>query len=604
MQLAKSDETLFRQGIYNVAPAVFASRFQRVRWSAPARPGIAPLGVALPDFAGCRPCGVLKKFPGKKLRKIDPATRLAIGSLSKPTGACIQMFTSNTARMDDSDFELLEKFVAQGDEAAFSAVVGRHGAMVRGICERVLGDPAGADDACQATFVMLAVKAPDLSRRRWRSATLASWLYRVAFNKSIELCRRQQSRRRTELTFAAKRLEAARERASQAEILAALDQELAALPDRYQSPLVLCHLEGKTQQEAARLLGLSYATVRRRLERGRSLLQSRLARRGLILTAAAVAALGERSASAAPTVALPAAGELLKAAAAKKLACAAPSGLARFATAGKLKIAAAALAGIGGLAGWQFAAQRPPQQPPASQPPAEKVAEATPDAPAAAPRRSIAQTMIEERSANALAAVQPARADELSSPGDATPPVPTAGQPAASASEEKPAPAEVQPAAPNEANSGKRTAIAPATAPTIAAAPPESPNAGVKKPSSPLDPPQAASTASADLDLNLRLHPPPPPRRMSPRVERRRNLAARRQAEVEARGKKADSARQAAEAPPPGDEPQDEPQDEVKRESAPSPAGVETLVGVDAREAAKPTAPPPRSETPESDPPK
>lgn len=469
--------------------------------------------------------------------------------------------------MDDTDFELLQKFVAQRDEAAFSDVVGRHGAMVRGICERVLGDPAGADDACQATFVMLAVKAPELSRRRWRSATLASWLYRVAFNKAIELCRRQRSRRRTEQSFAANRFEAARERASQAEILAALDQELAALPDRYQSPLVLCHLEGKTQQEAARLLGLSYATVRRRLERGRSLLHGRLARRGFVLTAAAIAALAERTATAAASAAPPVTSELLTAAAAKKLSAAAPSGLARLATAGKLKIAAAALAGIGGFAGWQFATERPPlQQPPASQPPA-------------APRRSIAQAMIEERSTNALAEVHQAGSDELPSGDDATPkaaPLPSAGPPSVSAGEGTPA-------APSE-RIGKRTAAAP-----------ESGETDVEQPGSPLDVVRPVGASSAELELNLRLHPPPPPpRRTSPRVERRRNLAARRKALVDARVKKAESARQADEAPTIGDEPRDG----AKREPAPSPAGVETLFGVDSRESAQRPAAAPHAETP------
>lgn len=548
-------------------------------------------------------------------------------------------------RMDKTDFELLQSFVAEGDEAAFSTVVCRHGAMVRGICERVMGDPAGADDACQATFVMLAVKAPKLSRRRWRSATLGSWLYRVAFNKAIESCRRQQSRRRTEQTFAANRLEAERERTSQTEILKALDQELAALPEEFQSPLVLCHLEGKTQQEAARLLGLSHATIRRRLERGRSLLHSRLARRGFVLSAAVFAALIENVASAAAPDALPAAGELLKAAAAKKLAAAAPTGFARLATAGKFKIAAAALTGIGALAGWQFAAHRPPaEQAPADRAPAGLVAAAKLDSPAAAPHRSIARTMIEQRSTQALtedhragpderpAIVEPEFAGQrsladrvapLAAPGSVGNQTVSSSEGAASVRTSAQAEGRVEPAnsqgadAPPEkdgtspqaeprptVSQGGAPPLPPAARRKPDLAAPQSPEAAPavdeEEPSPLLDVPPILGAPSADLELNLVLHPPPPPRRLSSRMQRRQNFAARRKALVEARERKAKTARREAEPPMVGDEPQDEPQ----REPAPSPAGVETLFGVDSRERPKPPAAAPQSETRGSDQPK
>lgn len=491
--------------------------------------------------------------------------------------------------MDRTDFELLQSFVAQGDETAFSAIVCRHGSMVRGVCARVLGDPAAADDACQATFVMLAVQAPKLSRRRWRSATLGGWLYRVALNKSIESHRSDRSRRRTEQAFAANRLALAREQAAQAELLAALDQELAALPDRFQAPLVLCHLEGKTQHEAAELLGLSYATVRRRIEQGRALLQSRLARRGFVLAAAAFAASVEKTASAAPIATLPGASELLKAAAAKRLASAAPNGIARLWAAGKLKMAAAAVVGVGVAAGSHFAFRQPPLR----QAPAGETVIARRDS-SQTPRRSIAQPMFDEqvhqvhenqvddpkagpaeRPANAAGAFA-GRGDRprtvSQSAGSFQAGELPASEPMAQGSERATHAdsAHNQPPAPPHASKDSSTAAEPKVDGVKSNEP-----VAVVRPATPLvDARPFLGTSRTDRNANLSLHRSP--LQSVKRPTRREYAAARRQAIVEARERKAAAARRGAAQPSDEDQPQLKPR--------PSPTGVVTLFRLDWRE--------------------
>jgi RNA polymerase sigma factor (sigma-70 family) len=182
-----------------------------------------------------------------------------------------------------SDRELLGRFVASRDEVAFEHLVVRHGAMVLDICRRALHDPHAAEDAFQATFLVLVRKAHKIGR----SELLANWLYGVA--------RRTAARARAD---AAKRK--ARESATPArpaghdpldgvtvrDLLAVLHDEIGRLPAPFRGPLIACHLEGKTRDEAAMAFGWSLATVARRLERGRELLRARLTRRGLTLTAA------------------------------------------------------------------------------------------------------------------------------------------------------------------------------------------------------------------------------------------------------------------------------------------------------------------------------
>lgn len=181
------------------------------------------------------------------------------------------------------DAELLERFVAAGDEAAFTLLVERHGPMVLGLCRRVLRHAQDADDACQAAFLVLARKAGSLRRR----ASLASWLHGVAYRISVNL-RRALARRRRREQQAEPRPSRDTADVSWRELHAILDEELQRLPERYRAPLVLCYLDGKTRDEAARELGSSPGALHGLLERGRKLLRDRLTQRGVTLPAALV----------------------------------------------------------------------------------------------------------------------------------------------------------------------------------------------------------------------------------------------------------------------------------------------------------------------------
>jgi RNA polymerase sigma factor (sigma-70 family) len=199
-----------------------------------------------------------------------------------------------------SDAELLERFVAgsgcdTGSASAFDAIVRRHGPMVFGVCVRVLGDYHAAEDAFQATFMVLAVRAKAIRKRE----SLCPWLHGVAARiarRALILGRR----RREEAGRSSARLETAGRDPALAELSAILDEELSRLPDKYRLPLVLCYLEGDTQEEAARKLGWTKGTVSGRLARAKDLLRGRLVRRGLAPSASIVAAaLTSRTASAA-----------------------------------------------------------------------------------------------------------------------------------------------------------------------------------------------------------------------------------------------------------------------------------------------------------------
>ena len=199
------------------------------------------------------------------------------------------------------DRALLDRFSAEHDEAAFAALLERHGAMVLGICRRVLRNGHDAEDASQATFLVLARKAATIQKKE----SVASWLHGVAFHVATNLKRdlARRSARETPLLESAG-ADGASE-ASWREVQAMLDEELARLPEHYRCPLILCYLEGKTRDEAAAVLGWGLATLRGRLERGRERLRARLNRRGLTLSAALFAhALTESSASAALPAAL------------------------------------------------------------------------------------------------------------------------------------------------------------------------------------------------------------------------------------------------------------------------------------------------------------
>src|SRR5262245_56233695 len=170
-----------------------------------------------------------------------------------------------------TDGELLEQFLAARDGAAFEVLVRRHGPMVLGVCRRVLGNEHDAEDAFQATFLVLARRG-DAVRP---ASKVGSWLYGVAYRTALE-ARRMAARRRRKEACAVPRSEAAPDAAD--DLRPVLDRELSGLPDRYRAPLVLCDLEGSTRKEAARRLGWAEGTVSSRLSRGRQLLARRLRR--------------------------------------------------------------------------------------------------------------------------------------------------------------------------------------------------------------------------------------------------------------------------------------------------------------------------------------
>ncbi len=191
-----------------------------------------------------------------------------------------------------TDDELLARFVASRDEAAFAALVRRHGAMVFGVCRRYLRSVADAEDAWQATFLALARKAASVR------GSVGGWLHTVAYRASRRLQADVARRARREGALIDVVGEDAAAEASWREVRYALDDELARLPEKYRAPLILCYLEGLTQDEAARRLGWSRGVLRGRVDRGREQLRVRLARRGLSLSAGLLgAALGGSASS-------------------------------------------------------------------------------------------------------------------------------------------------------------------------------------------------------------------------------------------------------------------------------------------------------------------
>ena len=185
-----------------------------------------------------------------------------------------------------SDAELLERFVAGRDEAAeaaFAALVERHGVMVLGVCRRVLGNRDEAEDAFQATFLVLARKAAAIARRE----QLASWLHGVARRAALDARARATRRKAREKRLGAMLPVEPPDQTMASELRTILDEELARLPERHRAAIVLCELEGLSRREAALRLAISEGTLSSRLARAKSHLRERLTRRGFALSAAA-----------------------------------------------------------------------------------------------------------------------------------------------------------------------------------------------------------------------------------------------------------------------------------------------------------------------------
>lgn len=181
--------------------------------------------------------------------------------------------------------ELLRRYADRRDPEAFAGLVQQFGPMVLGVCRRVLGCSADVDDAFQAVFLSLARQADSFRD----PAALPAWLHRVA----LRVAHKALARRATASAPPDTVPDPADPFAEVAwkDVRRTLDEELDALPDKYRGPVVLCWLDGLTQDEATRRLGVSLATLKRRLDAGRELLRSRLVQRGLAPALAAAAVL-------------------------------------------------------------------------------------------------------------------------------------------------------------------------------------------------------------------------------------------------------------------------------------------------------------------------
>jgi RNA polymerase sigma factor (sigma-70 family) len=219
--------------------------------------------------------------------------------MSQRLNGVVQRLRTSVGRDEDTaaDSELLARFVAGRDGEAFAALVRRYGSMVLGVCRRVLRDRHDAEDAFQATFLVLAKKAGSLPTR----CLLAGWLYGVAHRSALAGLRAAAVRRKKERWAA----ELARREPTiddlAPELLASLDRELAALPERYRAPVILCDLQGLTRREAAKHLGWAEGTLCGRLFRARALLARRLSKHGLSVTGGLLAASLSGAAVACPT---------------------------------------------------------------------------------------------------------------------------------------------------------------------------------------------------------------------------------------------------------------------------------------------------------------
>jgi RNA polymerase sigma factor (sigma-70 family) len=187
---------------------------------------------------------------------------------------------------DAPDAPLLARFAAGREEAAFAALVQRYAPLVWGVCTRVLRHEQDAEDAFQATFLVLVRRAGELRR----GGPLGSWLYGVAYRTALKAQAAAARRRARERQVRTVSEPDPAEAVMRADLRRVLDGELSRLPSRYRGPLVLCYLEGLTQEEAARRLGCPRKTVTTRLARACRLLQRRLARRGVALSAGALTA--------------------------------------------------------------------------------------------------------------------------------------------------------------------------------------------------------------------------------------------------------------------------------------------------------------------------
>ena len=211
---------------------------------------------------------------------------MASGALGGSLRYLRDLFHDGTA-VGLGDGQLLARYTQSRDEAAFEALVARHGPMVLATCQAVLKNEHDVEDAFQATFLVLARKARSVRA----GDALGGWLHRVAYRGAVQTSDQSRRRRRLEAETAAMtslKTTGQTETADHAEIPSIVHEELDRLPDRQRLPLILCDLEGLSYDQAARHLRWTEPTLRHRLTKARLRLRARLIRRGVTARAAGV----------------------------------------------------------------------------------------------------------------------------------------------------------------------------------------------------------------------------------------------------------------------------------------------------------------------------
>jgi RNA polymerase sigma factor (sigma-70 family) len=206
---------------------------------------------------------------------------------NKQTGTVLHYLRTIASPPDWTDAQLLERYGATSGEEAFAALVRRHGPMVLGVCQRVLQDWHEAEDAFQATFLVLARRAGQLDQPE----LLGHWLYRVAYRTAGKAKAARIRRRAVERQQVPSPDSTSSDDPLWRDLRPILDEAVNGLPQKYRAPFVLCYLEGKTNDEAARVLGCPRGTIATRLARARERLRTQLSRRGLTLSSGILATL-------------------------------------------------------------------------------------------------------------------------------------------------------------------------------------------------------------------------------------------------------------------------------------------------------------------------
>ncbi len=221
-----------------------------------------------------------------------------MNSSTMQTGVqCLRRLAAVSGRQDESDEQLLHAFTTRRDDSAFAVLVRRHGPMVFHVCRRVLGHEQDAEDAFQATFLVLA-RNPAALRDK---ASLASFLHGTAYRTAMKVKRSAARRGKREAQASAPPSVNPADELSWREVRTLLDEEIARLPEKYRTAFVLCCLENLSQAEAARRLGVNERTLSSQMAAACKRLRERLARRGVELTAVlAASAVATPPASALP----------------------------------------------------------------------------------------------------------------------------------------------------------------------------------------------------------------------------------------------------------------------------------------------------------------